>query len=246
MIRDELKNKYLDFKDKMVEIEEYMNEYEVRYIPKTKPLPQRPERLLGQNGYHYIQMILFRSKSFYEGFINSVNTENALMCYLAVRAHFEVTGSIAYFYKKLQNFYDGKLSYEQLDETLQRLWLGTHDPLVIETNKDRNVPKPINVMSLIDAADDLYKRLSGENTPIYRLTYDSLSEYCHPNFWGTTIGMHINSVAIARFDKSPVLLKEHLHVFFEASISLMSFFSHYDKVYKLLSENEELPIIIKE
>lgn len=57
--------------------------------------------------------------------------------------------------------------------------------------------------------------------------------------------MHINSVAIARFDKEQVLLKKHLHVFHDVNITLVSFFDYYDKVITLLSENEELPTIIE-
>ena len=50
------------------------------------------------------------------------------MAVLAIRAHFEVTGGIAYLLKKLKNFYNNKITYEQTDESLLRLTVGYRDP----------------------------------------------------------------------------------------------------------------------
>lgn len=244
MIDEKIKKKFEDFREEMNKIEGYINEYEKRYVKKTKPQRQRPNNLLGHNGFYYIQEILFRSNSLFEGFITSINTENTLMAFLSTRAHFEVTGAISFFLKRLRSYYNKTISYEQIDKDLKRLCLGTRDANIQESNA--NVPEPINVMNLIDAADEIFrKRNSNKQESIYRIIYEDLCEYCHPNFGGVVMGSHINKTAIARFDKYPILSKEHLFIFYDMNISLKTFIINYDEVLDILATNEEMPIIYK-
>ncbi len=243
MFDERIKRQYENFRAEMVEIEKYYEKYAVRYVKKTKPQTPRPQRAIGHNGFHYIQSVLYRSNALFEGFITSINSENALMAFLVTRAHFEVTGAISYFLKRLNSYYSKNISYQQLEMDIKRLWLGTRDSNIIEKNE--NVPEPISVMTLIDAADDIYRKKSSNKDKIYRNSYDDLCEYCHPNFWGVTMGSHINKISIARFDKHPVLDKEHLFIFFDMNITLKTFISNYDEVLDILSKNEEMPIIYK-
>lgn len=218
---------------------QYLKEYDCRYIRTIKPQAQRPERLLGQNGLHYIQLALFRSKTLLRGSIESLNNNNALLAILSARAHFEVTGGLAYFYKKLKNFYDEIISYEQLDESLRRLTLGAR---IEELTK---APDPISVMSLIDAADDFFKNKIPEKVSMYRESYEYLSEFCHLNCFGITMGCEINNVGIVRYNDKAVLTEKDFVFVHYILMSCSSFFRFYDMLYEMLSSKEELPIIIK-
>lgn len=174
-----------------------------------------------------------------EGSINSINNKNALSAILSTRAHFEVTGGLAYFYKKLNNFYGETITYEQMDESLKRLSLGA------KLEELTKAPDPINVMSLIDAADNYYKNKIPEKVLMFRESYDFLSEFCHPNCYGITMGCNINSVGIVRYNNVATLSDKDLIFVHYLSMSCLSSLSFYDMIYELLSKNEELPIIIK-
>lgn len=221
------------------ELKQCLSEYDNRYIRLIKHQEKQPERLLGQNGLHYIQLALYRSKILLEGSIISANNKNGLSAMLSTRAHYEVTGGLAYFYNKLKNFYNGVITFEQLDESLRRLLLGAR---LEELTK---APDPINVMSLIDAADNFYKNKIPKKVLMFRESYDFLSEFCHPNCYGITMGCYINSVGIVRYNNSATLSDKDLIFVHYLLMSCSSALGFYDMIYALLNNNEELPIIIK-
>lgn len=210
------------------------------YISKIVPLPSRPERLLGQNGIHLLQMSLYRSRCLFDGVINSINTNNPLVLAICTRAHFEMTGAVAYFLKKLQNFYSDTLTYEELDETIGRLSLG------IKSKGDlTHAPDPINVMSMIDAADNLFMKLSKDKTKIFRNVYDELSEFCHPNSFGLQMAGNVNKIGVVRyrgFDEPFEINKYFISTFL---ITAAAFKLFYQDTRELLEEKEELPQIIR-
>ncbi|KJS85153.1 MAG: hypothetical protein JM58_09260 [Peptococcaceae bacterium BICA1-8] len=216
-----------------------LEDYDNRYIRIIKPQEKGPERAMGQNGIHYIQLALFRSRTLFEGSISSMNHKNALVATLSTRAHLEVTGGLGYFYKKLNNFYNGIITYEQLDEALRKLTLGAR---IKELDK---APDPISVMSLIDATDDYFKNKIPEKVSMFRESYDFLSEFCHPNCYGVAMGCDINSVGIIRYSKSAKMTEKDLIFVHFLLMSSHAFFNFNDKVFELLSKNEELQIFIK-
>jgi len=217
----------------------YLSEYDNRYIRIAKPQEIKPKRLLGQNGLHYLQLALYRSKALLEGSIASLNSKNALVGILCTRAHFEVTGGLAYFYKKFNNFYKEKITYTQMEEALHRLTLGSR------IGESVNDLTPINVMSLIEAADEFYQNKIPENVSMFKENYDFLSEFCHSNCNGIAMGCDINNAGIVRYNNLSVLKEKDLIFIHSLLMSCISFLDFYDMAYELLSSNEELPIIIK-
>jgi hypothetical protein len=224
--------------DKLIEFENLLGKHNQRYIYKLTPLPNRPERLLGQNGLHYIQLSLYRSTILIEGCSVAINHQNGLMTALGARAHFEITCAIAFFLKKLNSFYNGFITYENIDETLGRLTLG-----ISSKGNIPEAPDPISVMNMIDAADDLVKKRANVKKSIFRDSYDELSEFCHPNSFGIYMGTTVNKVGVIRYDNQLELHKKMFHFVNRLLITASAFLMFYDQAYEMLSSNEDLPII---
>lgn len=241
MLTENIKIKLIadGFGDEIKRLEKHLIEYENRYIQKLVPQSSKPSRLVGQNGLHYIQLALYRSKLLIYGCISSMNSSNGMLGILSTRAHFEVTGAVAYFYKRLKSFYSSNITHEALDETLNRLTLGGR------IKELERAPDPINVMSLIDAADEYFKKIKKNGVSMFRSSYDFLSEFCHPNYCGISIGADINKIGVVRYRDILELSKEDLVFFNYLLMSVNSFLLFYDLIFEMLRDNEELPQIIR-
>lgn len=242
MNTEKYKNKFIEWnKEKEFNIiNENINDLESRYISKQiTNLPKSKRQIFGQNCLHYIQMALNRSKVLIEGCLIALDNENDLLAMLATRAHFEVTGALAYLLKRLQSFYNGTIDFEKIDEDLFRLTLGSKDPGL------PLAPDPINVMNLIDAADTLFQKISGIKGKTYRELYDFLSEICHPNSFGITKGSKVIDNGVIEYEKNKKLLENDLGFLNFLCITVEDFLMFYDNIFDLIKEGEELPKIIK-
>ncbi len=203
-----------------------------------------PKILFGYNALKFIQLLLYRSKSLIEGSIVSLNNKSILTCLLAVRAHFETTGSIGFLLKRLKSYYEGNIDFSRADDDLLRLSLGA---AAIEI-PDVDVPKPVNVLNMIDTADDLMnKSVFGGKPPdkkMFRTFYEDLCDFCHPNVQGTTIGADIihEEKAIV-YHKADYINDRDLIFFFHISMSSRLFLHFYSTTRNLLEEKEIMPII---
>lgn len=222
------------------EIARFDEFHKTYHISKHKPLPERPKSLLGQNGIHYLQMSLYRSRLLLEGLIDSINNNNIMVGVLCTRAHFETSAGVAYLLKNLRAYYNNAISFEDLESTLSRLLLGTKtkDGLI-------DAPDPVNVLTMIAAADKLFPELSKHSEPLFRTYYDSLSELCHPNSFGLQLSGDINKVGIIRYHgyNEPYKIDTHTPSLF--LVSSIGYEAFYKEARKLLEENEELPIELK-
>ena len=201
-----------------------------------------PEILFGYNALKFIQLLLYRSKALIEGSIIALNNKRILTCLLAVRAHFETTGSIAFLLKRLKSYYEGNIDFSRIDDDLLRLSLGA---AAIE-NPD--VPKPINVLNMIDTVDDLMNKFVFGGKPpdkkMFRTLYEDLCDFCHPNFQGTTSGADIiHEEKVIVYHKTDHLDDKDLIFFFHLSMSSRLFLHFYATTRNLLEEKETMPII---
>jgi len=220
-------------------IKNFLRAHDSRIIKSITLKISGSERRIGQNGIHYIQLSLQRSKSLLEGYLKNYK-EYPLISILAVRCHFESTGSIAYFFYMLQKFYENKIDYKKLDDSLRSLSLGQK----VIPGKKNTIPKynTINVLTMIDKADRILKSISPKIS-VFRDLYDELSEYCHPNFLG--MYFYCDNLKYGTFNyktktrKKGNIFRHHL------CISANVFLTLYDKIYEVLLTNEELPVIVK-
>ncbi len=220
----------------MRKLEDYFSEYYTRFIYKMYPMPENTEDLLGRNSMHYIQMALCRSKLLAEGVVTALNAKNTLLAMLSVRAHLEVTGALAFFLKKLYNYYNNIIPYQILNEALQRLILGTKTEELSE-----NAPSPVNVMTLIDAADEYLCKTRKSDIKEFSENYNYLSEYCHPDFFGITMQSRIDNRRITTYSFFNHLKEQDFTFINSLLLSLSTFFLLYDSILELLKKNEKLP-----
>lgn len=216
---------------------------ELRFIELVSP-KQKPSRLLGVNGIHLLLKLLERSFDLLADSIDAYDRSRTLLLYLAVRAHFETTANLGYFLKNLRRFYQKEIDDKEMDEVLTKLSAGG---LVKPTwHGEIPVPDPIRIMSAIDAVDDILRK-SGNKENIFRSSYDFISEFCHPNFFGAAYKFKVN------LDKGSVVLLSDAESFDKYSksaglkllVSGTAFIKFYKDAFSLLEKNETMPILIK-
>lgn len=233
-----------DFK----ELKNLMSMYESRYYARFVCSVKKPQRLLGQNGLKFLLSSLQRSRFLFTGLIDCLNRPNLTLSFLAVRSHFETTGSVAYYYSHLQQFYGGKIDFNKMDNILRRLSIGCKN-FPVEEKKDPSWVDAINVLTLIDEADKLFNEMAKEKMNVFRGSYDFLSEFCHPNLFGLTIHAEIinsRNPTWVVFHKSPLLKKkEYSTLISHLMISSHFFFPIYDKAFSIIKDIEEVPSLYK-
>ena len=109
------------------------------------------------------------------------------------------------------------------------------------------VPKPIQVLDLIDATDEfLKKKLLKDKAPhdkMFRELYEDLCDFCHPNFQGITSGSDIiDEERAVIFHKTNRISDTDFTFFSQLSMSAVLFIHFYEEVLKLLKEKEIMPI----
>ena len=242
MIDKGIKEKYPSFD--FNEVEKYMSCYQDRYYGRLVSKRAEPYRLLGHNGIKFLLNSLQRSRCIFTGFADCVNRTHCALAFLATRAHFETTGSVAYFLRYLRRFYDGKIKYQEIDDVLYKLSLGGRT--FPEKSTHPNRPDAVNVLTQIDAADKLYAEMGGQIAKLFRDCYDFLSEFCHPNFFGSTIGADIVDRGTVVYYENPRFKHEDFGILINHMVMSCGFFFHvYDESFSLIKSNEEMPDLVK-
>ena len=220
------------------QLENYIPQYLERYRGVFESHKNPPESI-GRKGTHFLQMSYQRSRFLINGFIQSINFENPHLAFLAVRAHLETTGAVSYLYKSLDKFYSNEISLEEMDKRLLKLSLGG------KAFPRRNQPDrtdPINVMTQIDSVDHFLKKMGINKQRPFREEYDFLSEFCHPNLLGLTLGFELpSSPGTVFYPKELKQSEEDLNVLINSiSISCDLFLHLYDKCQELILNNEKI------
>ena len=239
----------LNLKDRLTEILDFIHEHNVRHVYKTSLPPQLkgtndPKVLFGNNCLRYILLSLFRSKSLIEGAIVCLNSKKMVPSLLCVRSHIETTSGIAFLLRRLNSYYAKGIEFPRVEEDLFRLSLGATK---IEKTE---VPKPINVMEMIEAADYLINKMVAvidtTEKAMFRDLYDWLSDFCHPNFQGTCGGAEIDhkEQSLIFYDTDVIQERDFPH-FFSLNLSAELFLHFFDETVALLEQKEIMPIIHK-
>lgn len=197
-----------------------------------------PKDNFGFNSIWFIQALLHRSQTLLEGSIFAINNKNILTSLLSVRAHFETTGSMAFFFGKLSSYYSGNIEFEAVDKYLMSLSLYSS---TVEMEYKQDV-KRINALDMIRSVDKLISNFAIPQKKSFMLLYEDLCDFCHPNFWGITTGTTIpkNSTSVL-FNKNNFLSPENFSFFFYIQISATLFLHFYFETYNLIKKMEIMP-----
>lgn len=223
------------------ELKDIFSQHEgLRYKELVSP-EERPERLLGINGIHLLLKFLERSYDLLEGSIDTYSRHKTLQFYILVRSHFETTANLGYFLSNLRKFYNNEITVERIDEVVGKLSVGSRKKS--PDNSDLVMPDSVSVLTTIDVVDKLLDR----DINMFRNSYDTLSEFSHPNFFGisykTKVSVEQGNVlflsdrdSFERFAKGglPKLL-----------ITANVFMMFYREAYSLIEKNETMPKLIK-
>jgi len=229
-------------------LSEFNREYKKRYFYMIINNRKEGERLLGQNSIRFLLLSLQRSKFMSESLLDCLRSRKVSAAYLIARAHFEVTGLVAYFYKHLGDFYNNKITYEEMDKILRGLVLGGKKFPDKDKRKEVNVPDSINVLTLIGEADKLFNSMANEKKDIFINCYDFLSEFCHPNCLGLTLGSDYIDWNKCVFAKKQSFKNEDLGILLSyICISSSFFFAIYDKCFALVKDREknDMPFLLR-
>lgn len=224
------------------EKDDYINEikdltifFNTNHISKLTP-SFRPGNMIGQNCIVLLQTNLYRIKLLCYGYVNGLNMNTPIISTLSLRAILETTGSLAFLLKKYNQYKSGELSQDEFEENIKRLYLGLKDK--------RNLPEapdPINVMTLIDAVDHYLKIHYKFREKKFRLSYDDLSERCHPNSFGYLLGHKIDEKFTVNFSDDSTIhspIEYDLEYF---SITIKLYKDIYRELRNKIEENEEIP-----
>lgn len=221
----------------LIEIENYKKELESklnREIRLTENSVSDPgQRLrIGFNGHILINILLLRSLQLTSGLINGLNTDNAVLSFLATRAQFETTGTIAYLYKKLESFYANKIDLNSILIVLDKLLLGF---------KQKNIPivppEAVNVLTQIDTVDEL--KIFPKNQKKFRSMYESLSEFSHPNYCSFKLFVEKHSLNNYKLRYPCVMEQREFDLILTSqTLSQIAFLFCFNSINHLLSTNE--------
>lgn len=116
---------------------------------------------------------------------------------LAVRAHFEMTGLLAFFFRQSERYFAREIDGNEFAALLFRLHLGRRHGL--DSPPSGFAPEEVEAVGVMTCVDDVDRLLKAEPTlkGAFRDSYEWLSEFCHPNGYGRSIGQRITADADA-------------------------------------------------
>lgn len=241
-ISDMILKKFPSFK--ILEIEGFQEEYKKRQYCSIESKTKGKD--FARNVCMLLLCTLNRSFSLYRGAINSLNNSDAIVALLASRAHMESTGVVAYLQIQLQKYYKMEISFDEIDNNVMKLHLGRRS--YMDNTEPPHKIDTINVMTLIDSVDKVFFKPMEDKVKhrkIFRNSYEWLSEYCHPNFFGQTLGV-VRDGSKCIFDYNPSLEESEVNEFcLSLCMSCDSLFAMYDECFSLISGHEKMPELLK-
>lgn len=219
-------------------------EYDRRCVKRMVFTVHDKERLLGQNTAKLLHNLLHRSRDLFDGSIHALRGSQVLSTYLTVRAHMETTGCAQYLRVQLRKYYDKAIDSAAINDIIFRQFLGGR--IFPDRAKHASAPDAIQILNYVDSVNKAaeLKRLNREID--FRDIYNWLSEYCHPNFLGHSVGVDTEDngdVAYASDQSFDNICLTDVCLGLAASCFVL--FPAYDDAMSMLSENEAMPDILK-
>ena len=219
-------------------------EYAQRCVTKMTFTVHDKERRLGQNVAKLLCNLLHRSQYLFDGSIHALRGAQVLSAYLTVRAHMETTGCIQFVMLQLCKYYDNTLDAAAINNIVFHQFLGGRT--FPDRGKHPDAPDAVQILKCVDSVDKAVE-LKQLNPKInFREIYDMLSEYCHPNFLGHSVGVDTDGSGNVTYTESQSFDNVDLtNVCLGLAASCFVLFSAYDHAMSMLSEHEVMPEVHK-
>ena len=122
-----------------------------------------------------------------------------------IRAFVESTAVVTSIRSKMDDWAEGRISYEQFDTTLMSTLLGSRSEHLPQS------PAAINILTHIKNADQYIDRVMPmtEASPLSTM-YGALSEYAHPNLPSNAIAFAVLEPGIYRFQHNAKITDQHV------------------------------------
>ena len=237
---DELRKRHPALATQLDELEGFLAQYDSRFKRRLTSQLHRPRRLLGHRCAHLLLTSLSRARFLTATVVHCANGGLAPGMYLAVRAHWEMTGLVSHLLITLRKFYAGEITEAELDSTMAKLALGRRWEIPSTVQEDI---KAINAITLIGSAGKLLDNQDAEE--LVKDCYDFLCEHCHPNLFARLTGVTISEdLRVVDFDPRFVIDESDLgSCLSRGAFSHVLFFLAYDQCFSLLNEHEEMPTL---
>lgn len=223
---------------------EQRQEYDQRCVKQMLFTVFDRERALGQNTSKLLYNLLHRSRDLFDGCIHALRGSQVLSTYMTVRAHMETTGCIQYLRVQLHKYYSKSIDVAAVNDIVLRQLLGGR--VFPDRNKHPDAPNAVQIMNCVDSVDKAVELKRLNSDICFREIYDTLSEYCHPNFLGHSVGVETDQRGDVMYAVTQSFDDVDLtNVCFGLAASCLVVFAAYDDAMKLLSENEEMPNVEK-
>ena len=174
---------------------------------------------------YFKESVLYRFIELADATFYLLDVDNFLGAVVTVRG-LQETFSVMWYINELCLYAVKHKELKHFNDQIKRLMLGSRD--------DKEFPKLINVLTLIDKVEKLL--------PGYRKHYDILSEYVHPNWHGTmglfgkTGGKDLK-VEFGRYIRGKKTIVKHIEIALINSIDLLSYLQNeYEDIVKKVAD----------
>jgi len=138
-------------------------------LTRLDPASISPKAKIPYKAMHYCAALVWRAEELARIACELYDREEVVSALTLTRSSMETAAALWFLKEKIQSVVDSKYMGE-IDDVLKKLLAGSRN--------DATVYDAYNVMKFVDNVD---KRIAG-----FRKTYESMCEYAHPNWLGTS------------------------------------------------------------
>jgi hypothetical protein len=234
LLSDEAKERYAEHRPILDELETFVRRYEKGFTGSFTPVGT--DALSIDEKATLLSLCAFASaRQLTWSIVHAINGRLASALFLAVRAHSEMTGLVAYLLLRLQKHRAGQLSGDEFEMLLGRLTLGRFHGLDQLDPELAAQVQALPVSKLVAAVDNVAALFESDRR-MFKDSWGWLSEFCHPNALALFAAGYQFRGRTVVFNPDPSLMARDVGVAVaHSALSHGMFFHCFDEVTRLVS-----------
>ena len=238
-LSDEAKGRYVEDRQELEALEACVQRYKERFVEMFTPGGADGALSIDEKATLLKLTALASARQLTWSMVHAINGALAPALFLATRAHFEVTGLVAYLLLRVREHRAGRLSRDAFETLLGRLHLGRLHGLNQFDPEHAAQVQALPVGKLIAAIDDIAD-LPQPDRGAFTDSWRWLSEFCHPNSFARIVAGSRLRGRVVHFDHGPHLARAEMSAAVgHGFISHGMFFHCFDEVTRLITGMEE-------